>query len=205
VAAEDRDGRVAFPLGGAESARALTEEALSALGESDPYLEARLLGHLVSPAGQLHDAELTRALGRARDLVSEYRFPDVHAQIVAAEATRAWREGLFEEGVRLHREAHERFDRLGRTREALGEFYTYAQDFSRLGNLAAARQLIEEAISRARPYHIRWYEENGDALLAAIMLVRCELEAFDTTAVQLAAHTTFMSWGCKTHAARRYS
>ncbi len=163
----------------ADRHRANLTAALDLLGQGDPHLEARLLSQLLwsQPPGT-SERGLTRQ--RLTALSAAHGFDDIEADLLQDAAREAFRERNVDEGARLSRAAFQRFDALGRTAEAvrilgnLGE-----QLLSPYGRLDDAKEVVEEARAYAGRHHIRYWEDNTTLHLAAVLLARCEFQAFD--------------------------
>ena len=112
----------------------LIREALEALGDCHPYLEARLLGHLLRFSSQLEAAEAQCARQRASELVDQQGFEDVQAQLCLTDATAVLGQNP-EEAARLRRQAYEHFTRLGLAREAADALFVRGMGVLQQGHL----------------------------------------------------------------------
>jgi len=165
---------------------ALAQDALTALGDSDPYLEARLLGSLSFFGNTLGPDETGRLRRRATALAEAHGFEDVKAQLLQSEGGRAFGQSEMERSAALLSEAHELFARLGRSNEAARSLFMRANAILALGRLDDGKAALDRAFSYAHDHHIRWYEDNAAALLAAIMVVRCDFAGFEALAEERA-------------------
>ncbi|MDP9181010.1 MAG: hypothetical protein M3O21_04740, partial [Chloroflexota bacterium] len=168
---------------------ALIQDALAALGEGDPYLQARLFGRLTSPEfAALGDQETGRAAAqRAAELADTHGFEDVKAQLLASDASRAGDVGDFERAAALHGQAYELFARLGKPNEAAQSLFFCATYILVPGRLDEGKAALERVFAYAREHHIRWYENNSAAFLAGLMIARCDFAGFETLAEERAA------------------
>ncbi|MCH7617976.1 MAG: protein kinase, partial [Chloroflexi bacterium] len=173
---------------------ALVQEALAALGDGEPHLEARLLARRDWPdlAYQLDTAEVERGRTRLSELVATHGFEDVRAHILLADTFRANIAGEWQETARLARQAYERFAVLGRARDAASALSYRAVNIFILGRLDDGLAANEETRAYAREYHIRWYEESSAANAAGVLLARCDFDAFDALAEEHSTDTAYM-------------
>jgi len=167
---------------------ALIQDALAALGDGDPYLEARLLGRLTYPSWEdtLGMEEVSRFRQRAEALADAHGFEDVKAQLSANDAARSFGLGDFERAAALNGQAYELFARLGRPNEAAQSLFTRANNILMQGRLDEGKAAMERAFAYGREHHIRWFEDNGAALLAALMVARCDFAGFEALAEERA-------------------
>ena len=167
---------------------ALIQDALAALGEGDPYLQARLFSHLTGPEfDTMGDMETGLAAQRAAALADTHAFEDVKARLLATDAARAFFGGDFDRAAALHGQANELFARLGRPAEAAEALWYRANAILSPGRLDEGKAAMEQAFAYAREHHIRWYENNSAALLATLMVARCDFAGFETLAEARAA------------------
>jgi len=166
----------------------LIQDALSGLGEGDPYLEAMLLSRLTHPGwdNALGAEEAGRVRQRAAALADAHGFEDVQAQLLATDASRAFSLAEFERSAALQQQAHQLFARLGRPNEAAQSLWYGANAILAPGLLDEGKVALERAYAYARDHHIRWYENNTAALLAALMFARCDFAGFETLAEERA-------------------
>ena len=170
----------------------LLKEAIELLGASDPHLEARLLSTVLFAGPRFSSKEKTEAArGRAFELVATHGFEDVEADLLAADAHQASRNGEVARSLELLREAFERHTRLGLPRMAAGNAYNIATLILQTGSLDEGRAAAEQALAYAEAHHIRHFEENSAGLLLALMLARCDFAGFDALAAE---STSVASW-----------
>jgi class 3 adenylate cyclase len=165
---------------------ALIQDALSVLGDGEPYLEARLLGSLSGWVVSLGAEEADSARQRAAALADAHGFEDVQAQLLATDASRAFSLAEFERAAALNQQAHQLFARLGRPNEAAQALFFRANSVLVPGLLDEGKAAMEQAFAYAREHHIRWYENNSAALLAALMIARCDFAGFEALAEERA-------------------
>jgi class 3 adenylate cyclase len=168
---------------------ALIRDALAALGDSEPYLEARLLGRLAFPSwdNALGAEETERVARRAAALVDAHGFEDVQALLLAGEASRAFSLTEFERSAALYGQAYELFARLGRPNEAARALFLGATCILVPGRLDEGKAATERALAYAHDHHIRWFEDNSAAFLAGLMFARCDFAGFETLVEERAA------------------
>ena len=102
----------------------LATDALEAIGDTEPYLEAQLLAAMCMPhlASQRGPDEAGRDRRRAEELAQAHGFEDVEALLAQVDATRANGEGDFERSYALFSEAYTRYEALGLVRDAASCF-----------------------------------------------------------------------------------
>jgi len=163
---------------------ALIQDALSVLGDSDPYLEARLLGRLTFPDWDpsLGAEESGRVRQRAAALAGAHGFEDVQALLLASDASRAFFDSDFERAASLNDQAYELFARLGRPTEAAQSLFQRANAILIPGRLDEGKAALEGAFNYAHGHHIRWFENNSAAILATLTFARCDFAGFETLA-----------------------
>jgi class 3 adenylate cyclase len=168
---------------------ALIQDALAALGEGDPYLQARLLGRLTSPEfAALGDQETGRAAAqRAAELADTHGFEDVKAQLLMNNARKFSGLADFGQAAALSGQAYELFARLGRPNEAAESLFYLATYILVPGRLDEGKAAMERSFAYAHEHHIRWYEDNSAAMLAALTFARCDFAGFETLAEERAA------------------
>ncbi|HYM14988.1 MAG TPA: protein kinase [Dehalococcoidia bacterium] len=171
----------------------LIQDALAALGDQDPYLEARLLAQLTLPGGDraIGVDEAARVRQRVGALVDAHRYDDVQALITYSDAAAAFRNGEVERAIALYDQSYESFLRLGRPHEAARNLFFRASTILVLGRLDEGRAAIEHSLAFAREHHIRWFEENSAGVLASVMAIRCDLPALDVLAGERAGDVSY--------------
>jgi class 3 adenylate cyclase len=172
---------------------ALIQDALAALGDGDPYLEARLLARLTSReyAKALGTEDGTSVRQRASALVDAHGFEDVQAQLLASDASRAAAVRDFDRAADLYGQAYESFARLSRPPEAARMLFSRATYVLIPGRLDEGKAAAERAFAYAREHHIRWFEDNSAAFLAALMIARCDFAGFETLAEDRAGDVSY--------------
>ena len=159
---------------------ALLDEALAALGEGDPYLEAQLLVASLGldPYGE-HDA--ARAASAA-ELARRHGYADIEARLMQLRGFAAFSDLRFEEGAALHQTAYDTLLRLGHVRAA-------AQLLSGLsilpfypGDLDAAEANASRMLAQARRLHVQFVEQNILVRLTGLYLARAEFDRFEALA-----------------------
>ena len=173
---------------------ALVEEALSALGDGHPYLEAQLLTRLLVPrvAGKIAEGDFSTARSRVMALVEEHGFEDVRAGVIFVDGLRANAAGDTERAADLHDQSFEIRSRLGLAREAADDLYFQATNVFLSGRLDAAREVAEKGFEYARRHHLRYQEENCAGFIGAIMFSRCEFDRFDAFVEERASDASFI-------------
>ncbi len=158
----------------------LGQEALEALGTSEPYLEARLLSMMSHPGNalQLPPEEATRLRQRAGELASTHGFEDVEALLLTVDANWASRAGEFEKAAALFASAHQRLASVGRVRNAAMALFNHAFQVLLIGGLDRARGAAEEGLAYARQHHIQFVEQTCSDFIAVVLLARCDFETF---------------------------
>ena len=172
---------------------ALAQRALAALGDGDPYLEARLLACLWAPdLARLLDSKVAeRVRRRASELAEQYGFEDVRAQILYADGFDAFETGDWERAASLFWEAYERFAGQGLVGQASNAFFVHVYSLLYRGSLQEALAKAEEGLAYARDHGIRFLDEVCAACVAAILLARCDFRAFDALAEEHAYDVSY--------------
>ncbi|MCH7512041.1 MAG: AAA family ATPase, partial [Chloroflexi bacterium] len=114
---------------------ALAEEALDDLGDTNPEVEARLLGRLLTVGDRGSPADEERRRERATELAERHNLADVRAMLELRAASDAFAAGRYNEAAAAQLEAQRQFEALGLARDAAGA-YT-----GRVANLTLAGQL----------------------------------------------------------------
>ena len=83
-------------------------------------------------------------------------------------------------------QAYELFARLGRPTEAARALFFGASYVLIPGRLDEGKAAMERAFDYAHEHHIRWFEDNSAAMLAVVMVARCDFTAFETLAEERA-------------------
>jgi class 3 adenylate cyclase len=170
---------------------ALSQDALAALGDAEPYLEAQLLGALSSWSNTLGDAEADRIRKRAAALADAHGFEEVKAKLLASDAGQAFTRAEFDRAAALNGQAYELFAGLGRPNEAARALFARANAILMPGRLDAGKAVLEQVFAYAHEHHIRWFEENSAALLGAIMVARCDFAGFERLADERAGDVSY--------------
>jgi class 3 adenylate cyclase len=172
----------------------LARDALEALRGEEPYLEAQLLAVLCMPQFARGDPErTTRDRQRAEELALAHGYDDVEAQLVYAEATRVAFLGRdFSRAVELHLEAHNKFARAGKVRDAAIAKQYSAFNVLLQGDLDQALTAAAESLAYARQHHIHFVEMVSSDFIAATLLARCDFEAFDTLSEERNANESYL-------------
>jgi class 3 adenylate cyclase len=172
---------------------ALIQDALAGLGDGEPYLEAQLLARLsYGDLGEhLVAGEGKGIAQRATQLAEAHGFQDVQAMLLAGDGVRAFAAGDYDRSVALSGQAYELFARLGRPTEAARALFFGASYILVSGRLDEGKVAMERAFDYAHEHHIRWFEDNSAAMLAAVMVARCDFTGFETLAEERASDVSY--------------
>ncbi len=143
-----------------ERHKMLADDALAALGESEPYLRARLLGQ------SDRDDE-------AFAIAEKYSYDDVLAWRIARASWRATDEGRLDEAQVLTRQAHEAHDRLGNFEAASGALRGMGFGLMVSGDLDAGEALARESYEYAGRFNLRFYQQLAVMDVAGAAYARC--------------------------------
>ncbi len=172
----------------------LAQDAVGALGTNEPYLEAQLRAAMCMPhiTSQRERPDAERDRSRAEELAREHGYADVEALLLYADASRANSNLDIERAVALFKEAHSRFAAAGHVRDAALALQFWAFNLLLLGDLDETRAAAEESLAYARAHHIRFSEMVSSDFIAAVLLARCEFEAFDALSEERGANAGYL-------------
>jgi class 3 adenylate cyclase len=173
--------------------KALVDEALDALGDGNPYLEAKLLTYQLPPsrAGEVSDERVHEIRRRVMQLVERYGYEDVRASVIYVDAVRLSFGGDPDEAARLMGESFELFSRLGETRLAANALFFQATNLWFSGQVDAAMDVARKGFDLARRHHQQYHEENCAGIIGSVLLARCEFDEFDSFVNERAADASF--------------
>ena len=160
----------------------LVEDALDALGDADSYLKAQLLARR---AWLSDDDAAVRAARRARELVKAHGFEGVEASLLFQEGYRAMNEMRHDDARSLYLGAHEKFNAAGVLVGAAEALWYAAVTTLHQGGLDEGEGVFEEALAYALRAHARLYEQTCLLGLAAVALVRCDFERFESLVAEM--------------------
>ena len=171
---------------------AIVQEALEAIGEDEPYLEAMLSAVVIGTIGRpAIDAETVADLEqRTRALVDRHHFEDVAALLLLADGVRLAYDGRLDEAAAACGQAHERLAALVRVSDAATAAYELVALRCVIGDLDAAERAGKEALAYASGVHLRLTEANLRVYLASVALSRCDFDRFDALAAELSGEDT---------------
>lgn len=171
---------------------AIVQEALEAIGEDEPYLEAMLSAVVIGTIGRpAIDAETVADLEqRTRALVDRHHFEDVAALLLLADGVRLAYDGRLDEAAAACGQAHERLAALGLVSDAATAAYELVALRCVIGDLDAAERAGKEALAYASGVHLRLTEANLRVYLASVALSRCDFDRFDALAAELSGEDT---------------
>ena len=129
-----------------ERHKALADDALEALGDSEPYLRARLLGQ------SDRDDE-------AFAIAEQYGFEDVLAWRTGRASWRAMDEGRIDESQALARQSHAAHDRLGNFEAAAGALRSIGFGTMETGDLSGGVVSSRESYEYASRFNLRFYQQ----------------------------------------------
>jgi class 3 adenylate cyclase len=170
----------------------LVREVLEALGDSDPHLEARLLAVMAEPRFALQKEEAEHLTKRATDLARTHGLPDVEALVAFANGLWANVGGDFARAATLFADAHTRLAAAGELRTSAVALQNRTFNLLLLGDLDKTRAAAEESLAYARGHHIRFAEMVTSDFLAAVLLARCEYDAFDALSEERGANAGYL-------------
>ncbi|HEY5625945.1 MAG TPA: protein kinase [Dehalococcoidia bacterium] len=170
----------------------LVDEALDALGDGNPYLEAKLLTYQLRPSSGEASADQFQAIrDRVMQLVERHGYEDVRARVIYADAVRLSFGGDPDEAARLLGEAFELFSSLGETRLAANALFFQATNLWFSGQVDAAMEIARKGFGLARRHHQQYHEENCAGIIGSVLLARCEFDEFDAFVKERAADASF--------------
>jgi DNA-binding CsgD family transcriptional regulator len=156
---------------------ALIDEALNALGESDPRLQAQLL---LVRAGWEFDNASNAATAEAARIANTLDDVALRGDLANREAFRAAQEKRLGDTVSLSRRAHALLDEGGERQKAADTLCVAAAWILFEGKLDEGIAAVNDALTYARKYHVRPAELNCLASLQAAALIRCDFLQFDS-------------------------
>jgi len=144
-----------------ERHKMLGEDALAALGDSEPYLRARLLS-------QLDRGDEAFAIAEANG------YEDVLAWRIARASWRAIDAGKLDEAQALSRQAFEAHDRLGGFEAASGSLRNIGFSLMVSGDLGAGEALARQSFEYAGRFNLRFYEQLARMDVVGAAFARCD-------------------------------
>ncbi len=144
-----------------ERHKMLADDALAALGDSEPYLRARLLGQ------SDRDDE-------AFAIAEAHGYDDVLAWRTARASWRAMDEGRLEEGQALARQAHEAHDRLGNFEAASGSLRGVGFGTMASGDLTGGEVFARASYEYAGRFNLRFYQQLALMDVVGAAYARCD-------------------------------
>jgi hypothetical protein len=161
--------------------RILLDEALAALGEADPYLEAQLLVASLGPDFSGGEYDTARA-ARAAELARRHGYADIEARLMQLRGTAAISDLRFEEGAALHQTAYDTLLRLGQAWAAAPSLTPLSILPFYAGDLDAAEANASRMLAQARRLHVQLVEQNILIRLTGLYLARAEFDRFEALA-----------------------
>ena len=159
---------------------ALAEAALDDLGDTNPEVEARLLGRLLTVGDRGSPADEERRRERATELAERHNLADVRAMIELRAASDAFAAGRYNEAAAAQLEAQRQFEALGLARDAAGAYAVSVANLTLAGQLAEARLAAEDGVAYARRHHLPGSEESTAGYLGGLLLGLCDFDALAT-------------------------
>ncbi len=154
----------------------IADPALSALGDADAHLRARLLvARAADHLGPSNDA----AADKAAALANAHGFADVEALLARRKAFRTWGHVPNLQSGRLFQAAYEQLAAAGFDREAAGVLGTAAYSLYFGGRLDEAEALFEETAELSDRVGATAAAQRVRADIARIALLRCDFERFE--------------------------
>ena len=151
-----------------ERHRTMAEDAIRALGDTDPYLRARLLLDLGwDVAGSGHHEE-------ALAIAEQHGFEDILASRIQNRAWQAMEEGRIDEGVALFEEAHQTYARLGVHHPASGTLRGAGFNVIEAGYLDRGFELARRSFEYAANVHLDFQSQLALMDMVAIPYARGE-------------------------------
>lgn len=144
-----------------ERHKMLADDALAALGDSEPYLRARLLGQ-------------TDRDDEAFAIAEKHGYDDVLAWRIARASWRAGDEGRLDEARALSRQAHEAHDRLGNFEAASGALRGIGFGLMVSGDLDTGETLARESYEYAGRFNLRFYQQLALMDVVGAVYARCD-------------------------------
>lgn len=144
-----------------ERHRMMGEDALEALGESEPYLRARLL------------AAIDRG-DEAFALAEQHGYDDILAFRRAQEGWRASREGRLDEARAIAQQVHVAHDRLGNWEAASGTLRGVGFSTLVAGDLDLGESILRQSYEYAAKYRLRFFEQLALMDIIGARYARCD-------------------------------
>jgi hypothetical protein len=144
-----------------ERHRMMAEDALAALGDSEPYLRARLLW--ASDRGD-----------EAFALAEQHGYEDVLAFRRAEHGWRASREGRLEEARAIAREMHAAQDRLGNWEAAANGLRGIGFSTLVAGDLTLGEPISRQSYEYAAKFNLRFFEHLALMDVIGVAYARCD-------------------------------
>jgi class 3 adenylate cyclase/tetratricopeptide (TPR) repeat protein len=167
----------------------LARDAVDALRGEEPHLEAQVLALM---SGVRFGDEAEQARQRAQELANKHGLTDVAAHVTYGDAQRANTAGDFERAADLYDQAHRQFVEAGQVRDAAYALQYWSFNVLVLGDLTRAQAAVKESLAYARSHHIAFVEMVTSDFLAATLLARCDLEAFDALSEERGANAGYL-------------
>jgi tetratricopeptide (TPR) repeat protein len=143
-----------------ERHRMMAEDALAALGDSEPYLRARMLW-----AADRGD--------EAFALAEQHGYEDVLAFRVAQQGWRASREGRLDEARAIAQEMHTAQDRLGNWEAAAHGLRGIGFSTLVAGDLTLGEPILRQSYEYAAKYNLRFFEQLALVDVIGVAFARC--------------------------------
>jgi tetratricopeptide (TPR) repeat protein len=141
---------------------------------------------------QLPTEEAARLRQRVGELASTHGFEDVEALLITVDGSWAMRDGDIEKAASLYAEAHKRLAALGRVRDAAMALFDRASQINLTGDLDRAKTAAEEGLAYARQHHIQFAENTCSDFIAAVLLARCDFEAFSALSDERGTDSSYL-------------
>ncbi|MEZ4492243.1 MAG: protein kinase [Dehalococcoidia bacterium] len=146
--------------------RALVDEVLAALGESDPVMEARVIGALINRTGANRgEDDWPELAAKASAIARTHGLTQIEPMLLNAEMQKATATGRVDDRIEIRRRQFELFDREGMVREAANAAMLCHLEMHQRGYWKEADSFAETAVAYAERYNlgdpldnIRWYQ-----------------------------------------------
>jgi tetratricopeptide (TPR) repeat protein len=144
-----------------ERHKMLAEDALDALGDSEPYLRARLLW------------DVDRA-GEAFAIAEQHGYDDVLAFRVGQQGWNATREGRLDEARDIAQQVHVAHDTLGNWEAAASALRGVGFSTLQAGEVDLAEPILRRSYEYAARHNLRFYEHLALVDVIGIAFARCQ-------------------------------
>jgi len=165
--------------------RAMTEEALQALGDGDPYLRARLFLDL--SWNEDGDEHYTDALA----LAERHGFEDILTMRTQRRAWELFEQGEVDESVRLFEQAHETYARLNVYHPASGVLRGAAFNLIEAGRLDEGYAFAQRAFEYAAGVNLHFQSQLALMDLVGVAYARDEFDRCDELLAQAPTNSDF--------------